>query len=187
MKIFRNRKGFTLIEIIVVVIIIGILVTYFTLNTVGSTQGAKQTGTMRDILTLAQACQAYAAENNEAPAAGVQDGPLVAGNPFVKAVTKKHLVSCPLEDKWGYPLRVYTGSAVGKFPGFSAETVSSTDFLIISLGREGQPDNFVFNPEDPDAGMYKVETNADYNKNIVNYNGTWIHAPRAGSASGEKK
>jgi len=187
MPMFKNRKGFTLIEIIVVVIIIGILVTYFTLNTVGSTQGAKQTGTMRDMLTLAQACQAYAAENDDAPAAGVQEGPLVAGSPFVKAVTKKHLVSCPIEDKWGNPLRVYSGSAVAKLPGFSPEKVSSSDFLIISLGREGKPDNFVFNADEPDAGMYKVETNADYNKNIVNYNGAWIHAPRSGGSSSEKK
>ncbi len=185
MKLFKNRKGFTLIEIIVVVIIIGILVTFVTINTVARTQDARQTGTMRDILTLAQACQAYVAENDEAPAAGVQEGALQAAGPFAKAITKKHLVSCPTEDKWGHALQVYTGKAVAKYPGFSAENVSDTDFLIMSLGRAGKPDNFVYNPEDPEAGFYKVEKTQDYDKNIVNYNGTWIHAPKSGGT--EKK
>ncbi len=182
----KNRKGFTLIEIIVVVIIIGILVTFVTINTVARTQDARQTGTMRDMLTVAQACQAYAAENNEAPAAGIQEGPLQSGSPFAKAITKKHLVSCPTEDKWGHPYQVYTGNAVAKYPGFSADTVSDTDFLIISLGRSGKPDNFVYNADDPEAGMYKVDKTADYDKNIMNYNGTWIHAPKSGG-SAEKK
>jgi general secretion pathway protein G len=186
MRLLKNRRGFTLIEIIVVVIIIGILVTYVTLNTVSSTQDAKQTSTMRDILVIAQACQAYVAENDTAPAAGVQEGPLTSGNPFVKAITKKQLVSCPIDDKWGHPLEVYSGKSVAKFPGFSAETASDSDFLIISRGREGRPDNFVFNPEEPDAGMYKVQAKEDYNKNIVNYNGTWIHAPRSGGSSSGK-
>ena len=186
MKLFRDRKGFTLIEIIVVVIIIGILVTFVTINTVARTQDARQTGTMRDILTLAQACQAYVAENDQAPAAGVQEGPLLSNSPFAKAITKKHLVSCPTEDKWSHPLQVYTGKAVAKFPGFSSENVNDTDFLIISLGRAGKPDNFVYNAEDPEAGFYKVEKTQDYDKNIVNYNGTWIHAPKSGGTA-EKK
>ncbi len=185
MKLFKNRKGFTLIEIIVVVIIIGILVTFVTINTVARTQDARQTGTMRDILTIAQACQAYVAENDEAPAAGVQEGPLQASSPFVKALTKKQLVSCPTEDKWSHPLQVFTGKSVAKFPGFSAESASDTDFLIISLGRSGKPDNFIYNAEDPEAGFYKVEKTLDYDKNIVNYNGTWIHAPKSGGT--EKK
>lgn len=187
MRIFKNRKGFTLIEIMVVVIIIGILVTYFTINTIGSTQSAKQTGTMRDMITLAQACQAYAAENDEAPAAGVQEGPLQEGNAFVKAIIKKHMVTCPIEDKWGHPLQVYTGKSVAKYPGFSPETVGDSDFLIISMGKEGKPDNFVYNPQDTQAGMYKVETNADFNRNIVNYDGTWIHAPKSGGSASAKK
>ncbi len=186
MRILKNRKGFTLIEIIVVVIIIGILVTFVTINTVARTQDARQTGTMRDILTIAQACQAYAAENDEAPAAGVQEGPLVSTSAFVKAITKKHLVSCPTDDKWGHPYQIFTGKAVAKYPGFSADSVADTDFLIISQGRGGKPDNFVYNPDDPEAGMYKVEKPADYEKNIINYNGSWIHAPKAGTAS-EKK
>lgn len=186
MRCMKNRKGFTLIEIIVVVIIIGILVTFVTINTVARTQDARQTGTMRDILTIAQACQAYAAENDEAPAAGVQEGPLQANNAFIKAITKKHLVSCPTEDKWSHPFQVYTGKAVAKYPGFSADSVTDTDFLIISLGRAGKPDNFVYNPDDPESGMYRVDKTVDYDKNIINYNGTWIHAPKSGGTA-EKK
>lgn len=186
MGTLRNRKGFTLIEIMVVVIIIGILITYFTINTIGSTQNAKQTGTMRDMITLAQACQAYAAENDETPAAGVQEGPIVEGNPFVKAITKKHMVSCPIEDKWSHPLQFYSGKSVAKYPGFSGENVGDNDFLIVSFGRDGKPDNFVYNPQDPMSGMYKVETTADYDKDIVNFNGTWIHGPKSGGTAAKK-
>ncbi len=47
--------------------------------------------TIREINTIANAYLAYIKENGEAPAAGIQSGPLMPGNAFTKVLEEKHL------------------------------------------------------------------------------------------------
>ena len=86
---------------------------------------------------------------------------------------------CPTKDKWGNPYIVYSGAAVAHFPGFSESTVSKTDFIIVSYGRKGLEEHFVFDPDHREAGIFEAKTMTDYDKNLVNWNGTWIRAPRS--------
>ncbi len=175
----KITRGFTLLELIIVVSIIGILAALITPNVIQKIQNGKQIGTMQDINTIAKACLEYIAENDIAPAAGNQDGPLTPSNAFVKALTEKYLTICPVEDHWGNPLVVYSGPAVAHFSGFNEEMVSDGDFLIISYGRYGKEEGFTFDPNNREAGLFKVSTISDFEKDLVNWNGNWIRAPRS--------
>lgn len=173
----NKPRGFTLLELLIVIAIIGILATAITPSVLNKIQEAKQKGTMRDIQTIAEACIAYIAENDEAPAVNVQEGPLTAGNDFIKAITQKHLTTCPVNDRWGNPFVIYSGTSVARYSGFTSSLASLGDFLIISYGRHGAPEDFSFEPNNREAGMYKVEDQSDYEKDLVNWNGNWIRAP----------
>lgn len=174
----EKQRGFTLIELIIVVSIIGILIALITPNVIQKIQTGKQIGTMGDIKTIATACLEYVAENDVAPAAGIQNGPLAANNAFIKTLTEKYLTTCPVNDHWGNPLVVYSGTSVANFSGFSEDMVEEGDFLIISFGRYGQPEGFTFDTDNREAGMFKVSTMDDFKKDLINWNGTWIRAPR---------
>lgn len=173
----NESRGFTLLELLIVIAIIGILATAITPSVLNKIQEAKQKGTMRDILTIAEACIAYIAENDEAPAANIQEGPLTEGNEFIRAITQKHLTTCPVNDRWGNPFIIYSGTSVARYSGFTSSMVGLGDFLIISYGRNGVPEDFSFDPNNRAAGMYKVEEQADFEKDLVNWNGSWIRAP----------
>jgi general secretion pathway protein G len=174
----QSQKGFTLLELMVALTIIAILVAVVGPNVLQKIQYGKQVGTMEDMRQIAAACLEYVAEYNEAPAAGAQDGPLLPESAFVKALTEKYLAKCPTKDKWGNPYVVYSGAAVAHFPGFSESLAGKTDFIIVSYGRKGQEEHFVFDPDHRESGIFDSRTMADYDKNLVNWNGSWIRAPK---------
>jgi prepilin-type N-terminal cleavage/methylation domain-containing protein len=175
----KKQQGFTLLELMVVLAIIAILATLITPKILHNINYGKQIGTMQDIDTIAKACLAYAVEHNGAPAAGTQNGPLSPGNEFIKILIEKYLDSCPATDKWKNPLIVYSGKAVAGFPGFQESMVANSDFIIMSYGRKGVDEHFTFDPSNREAGLFESNTMADYDKNLINWNGTWIRAPRS--------
>jgi prepilin-type N-terminal cleavage/methylation domain-containing protein len=171
----KNREGFTLLEMVIVVTIIALLLWTVAPRYFESVQEAKQTMTMKDIGVLADACYKYILDNDEAPP---QAGPLTPNNPFVKAIASKYLTECPLTDKWKNPLVIYTGLEAARQLGISSDKARKEDFLIISYGHDNKPDEgFQFNPENPDAGRYKVANKDDFNNDIINFNRLWIRAP----------
>jgi type II secretion system protein G len=182
----KKNHGFTLIELLVVVAIIGILAAFIVPNVATKIQEGKQKATMTDMRTIATAILSYVTENDVAPALGKQEGPLTPGSEFIEIITRKHLNDCPVNDRWGNPFIIYTGTSVASFPGFRQGMVDKGDFLIISLGRFGESDGFSFEPDNRQAGIYRVETRADYENDLVNWNGSWIRAPGRGGASLEE-
>lgn len=174
-----KKDGFTLLELMVVLTIIGILAALITPKVINGIQYGKQIGTMREIKSIVDACLEYASQHNEAPAAGVQDGPLSPDSVFVKALTEKIMTSCPTNDKWGNSFIVYSGMAAAHFPGFNANNVSNADIIIISCGRKGQQESFTFDFDRREAGLFESKKMEDYDKNLINWNGTWIRAPKS--------
>ncbi len=182
----KKNHGFTLIELLVVVTIIGLLAAFIVPQVATKIQDGKQKATMTDIKTIATAILSHIMENDEAPAVGIQEGPLTPGNEFIDIITRKHLQDCPVTDRWGNPFVIYTGTSVATFPGFRPDMVDRGDFLIISHGRFGESDGFTFDPSDRQAGMYLVETKAEYENDLINWNGSWIRAPGAGGSGSAK-
>ena len=174
----KKTTGFKLIELMIIVSIIvifsGLIIPYVIVKI----QHNKIWGTIREINTVANACLAYIKENGEAPAAGIQSGPLTPGNAFIKVLEEKYLTTCSINDRWGNPLIVYSGSAVANFHVFTKDKVGKVDFIIVSYGHDRLDEGFIYDPANPEAGWFKVSSMADFKKDLINWNGTWIRRPR---------
>jgi prepilin-type N-terminal cleavage/methylation domain-containing protein len=176
-----KNKGFTLIELLVVVAIIGIISSILIPNILTAIQKTHQKSTMRDITTIATACVNFITENGSWQGIS-QDGPIAPRNEFVLAITPFFVKSFTIDDHWGTPFNAFVGEAAveGSVAGISPGDVSVDDFVISSFGRDRQqgPTYTTFNSADPGAGIYPVVKMADFNEDLVNWNGSWIIAPR---------
>ena len=177
----KNHKGFTLIELLIVIAVIGVLAAILIPNALSSIQKAKQKQTMKDIIGMATACADYITSTGYAPDAGNQSGPISASSDFITEIAPTFIKACPVLDQWGFAFRAYTGTAVANAYGIPAAGLGDDDFMIASYGRDGEVGgtiSFTFQESNPTAGMYNVRSMADFNNDMVNMNGTWLHAPR---------
>jgi general secretion pathway protein G len=121
------QAGFTLIEMMVVVVIIGVLAALIVPNVLGKLDDAKVTAARTDIATITQALKFYKLDNQRYP---TQDQGLQAlvAKPTTEPIPpnwKPYLEKLP-NDPWGRPYQYLNPGVKG-------------DVDVMSFGADGQP------------------------------------------------
>ena len=176
-NIRRAEKGFTLVEMLIVVVIVGILAALLIPQFITSIQKAKQKGTMQDMNGLAKAIVDYVTDVGFAPE---QSGALVVGSTFVEKIRPFYAKAIPLLDQWGTAFNIYCGTTIDS-AGLSGVTATGPDdFVIISYGRDKQQTACSFDPLDPQTAYFDLTSLPSFNEDLIIWNGSWIHAPKTG-------
>jgi general secretion pathway protein G len=146
-KIRKDNRGFTLIELMVVVIILGILALYITPKIMGEPEKAKRVKTKMDIATLETALKMYKLDNGVYPS--TEQGLIaLVEKPETGTVPKKWREGGYLEkrkvpkDPWGNEYVYISPGANG-------------DFDLISYGKDGAPGGE--DEDDKDINNWEIE------------------------------
>jgi len=135
-------------------------------------QKQKQRISMKEIATIATALADYIKDHGVAPE---QDGTYDENSEFCKALAPFYVRNLPIYDGWFNAYRVYCGEACNGKYGISG--CGPDDFVIVSLGRDGEKEGWEYGRYNPAAGLYELVTLDDFDKDIVMWNGSWIRAP----------
>ena len=158
-----NKKGFTLVELLIVVAIIGIIAAIAIPNLLVALQKGKQKATMGDMKTLGTAVESYITDWSFSPGQGAGN----AQGPIVDALDESwfrpfYIKVMPLRDGWGYAMQYVAGAAGDD---------DQDAYSVISYGRNMAEDNL-------ELGEYEVMALGDFNQDIVYSNGQFTTGPR---------
>ena len=134
----EGEDGFTLVELMVVLVIIGLLATIVLINVLPSQDKAMTTKAKADIATLEQAMEMYRLDNFTYPTGGDGLQSLVRPSASGAARPGGYVKNLP-KDPWGRPYQLAVPGRSGPFD-------------IYSLGADGAPGG-----EDTNADIYGAQ------------------------------
>ena len=134
----EGEDGFTLVELMVVLVIIGLLATIVLINVLPSQDKAMTTKAKADIATLEQAMEMYRLDNFTYPTGGDGLQSLVRPPASGTARPGGYVKNLP-KDPWGRPYQLAVPGRSGPFD-------------IYSLGADGAPGG-----EDTNADIYGAQ------------------------------
>lgn len=125
----QNARGFTLIEIMVVVIIIGLLAAFIVPKVIGQVDQAKVSKTKADIQSLEAALTMYRIDNSRFPTTDQGLAALVQkpNDPAIKNWKPGGYLDRISKDPWGNDYQY-------AYPGTHGK-----DYDLFSMGADGQP------------------------------------------------
>lgn len=158
----KGRNGFTLLELLVVVAVIGILATIAIYNFMGALNRGKQKRTMADIRTIAAAWEARAGDTRSYSAAGFTFPSVGVSYPALSGILNPtYIRTMPRNDGWLRPLAFGADAPVASASG------QATSYAIRSAGRDGSYSGSTYTPG----------ATTDYDCDIVYSNGTFVAWP----------
>lgn len=142
-----RQGGFTLLEVMVVVVILAILATFVVQNLAGAPEKARRTKAESDIRTIESALERYKLDNAYYPSTGQGLEALVSkpnGEPAPENYQRGGYIKELPEDPWGHPYR-YLGprDSSGQRP------------RVFTLGRDNREGG-----EGPDKDISNLDTEA---------------------------
>jgi len=131
----KKQSGFTLIELMVVVAILGILATIVMTNVVGKDDQARVTTTKTSLGAVANALQMYKLDNHKYPTTDEGLEALVTRPASAKTFPDGGYLKKLPEDAWGNPFRYFAPGDAGR------------PFELYSLGADGAEGGDEFNAD----------------------------------------
>lgn len=137
-KFSHNQKGFTLVELLVVVAIIAILAAVLLPKLLGYTNNARESRAQGDLASMRSIVEAYAADEGQ--------GSYPDGNNINNVLNDKGIRWGEITDPWGQPYVYYT----------KTEGSNITGYAIVSYGADkalgGNDDIYVCDHASPEKG-----------------------------------
>ena len=126
----RRERGFTILEVLIVVGILGILAAIAIANYLNAAERTRQKRTMADIRSVGLAWEARAVDTKSYNAAGFTMPAITIGyTDLTTVLSPTYMRNIPQFDGWGHPLQFAIDQAIGGKP--------ASDYAIRSPGRDG--------------------------------------------------
>jgi prepilin-type N-terminal cleavage/methylation domain-containing protein len=128
----RRRGGFTILELLIVVAIIGIIAAIAIANYLNAVQRTRQKRTMADMRSVAVAWEARAVDTRAYNASGfTMPTASISYSQLTTMLSPTYMRNIPSIDGWGYALQFATDRPVGS-------GTPAAEYAIRSPGRDGQ-------------------------------------------------
>jgi prepilin-type N-terminal cleavage/methylation domain-containing protein len=172
-RLFRKRKGFNLVELLIAVVIIALLTMIVIPSARVSINRARLKTTMKNVNSISRALSDYIIDNGIAPP---QNGPYDTNSSVYVALVPFYSKILPIHDQWGNGFRIWCKNDADGI--YVITNPGDNDFLIASFGRDHiKEDDFTFSTLLPEDGYYYLKEMSDFNKDLVMWNGAWIRRP----------